>query len=276
MRLHPAKRLRAAAGVLWFVGIYLFLLAPLLVVMASSLNGGEQTYMVFPPKNLSLHWYARITPDLWHALWISLSLGLMAAAAGCILGVPAAIGIVRSTFPGKAFVMALFRAPLQIPAVVIGVSFLKLYYLIGDWTGFYALGSMAGLAIAHIFMATPYVIGSVAAVVQRLNPRLEEASYSLGASRWSTFRRVTLPLIMPGVYTGAMYSFLVSFSDVPVSLFLGATGFTTFPVEIFHAMEFDFDPSILAIATLIILFSMALLYLIQRIVGLETLLRSGG
>ena len=276
MRMHPAKRLRAVGGFVWFAGIYLFLLAPLVVVMAASLNGGDQTYMVFPPKTLSLHWYWRITPDLWRALWISLSLGMIAAAAGCVLGVPAAIGIVRSEFPGKAFVMALFRAPLQIPAVVIGVSFLKLYYLIGDWTGFYALGSMAGLAIAHIFMATPYVIGSVAAVVQRLNPRLEEASLSLGASRWSTFRRVTLPLIMPGVYTGAMYSFLVSFSDVPVSLFLGATGFTTFPVEIFHAMEFDFDPSILAIATLIILFSMALLYLIQRIVGLETLLRSGG
>jgi putative spermidine/putrescine transport system permease protein len=276
MMLHPAKRLRAMAGMLWFVGIYLFLLAPLVVVVGASFNGGERTYMVFPPENVSLQWYGRITPELWRALAISFGVGLISAAAGCLLGVPAAIGVVRSQFPGKAFVMALFRAPLQIPAVVIGVSFLKLYYLVGDWTGFYPFGTLTGLAIAHVFMATPYVIGSVSAILQRFNTRLEEASYILGASRWSTFRRVTLPLIMPGVYTGAMYAFLVSFSDVPVSLFLGATGFTTFPVEIFHAMEYDFDPSILAIATFIIVFSMGLLYMVQRIVGLETLLRSGG
>jgi putative spermidine/putrescine transport system permease protein len=265
-----------AAKIAFMALVYLFLLAPLVVVVGASLNGSQGSFIDFPPKELSLKWYGRMDPSQLQALGVSLILGVSTALAAVALGVPAAIGLVRAEFRGKALVAAVLRSPLQIPAVVIGVSFLKLYYLIGDWTGFYALGSMAGLAIAHVFMATPYVIGSVAAVVQRLNPRLEEASYSLGASRWSTFRRVTHPLIMPGVYTGAMYSFLVSFSDVPVSLFLGATGFTTFPVEIFHAMEFDFDPSILAIATLIIVFSMALLYLIQRIVGLEALLRSGG
>ena len=160
--------------------------------------------------------------------------------------------------------------------MVIGVSFLKLYYLIGDATGVYVVGTMTGLVIAHGFLATPYVIGTVSAVLQRFNLRLEEAALSLGASPWRTFRRVTLPVIMPGVYAGAMYAFLVSFGDVPVALFLGSSGMQPFAAKIFHLMEFDFDPTLLAISTFIIFGSLAAIYLLQRAVGLEELGRSGG
>lgn len=272
----PSRRIRAVGAAIWVGIIYGFLLAPLVVVIGASLNGGEKAFMNFPPTDLSLRWYGRISEELRQALVISVSLGVITAAASCAVGVPAALGIVRGQFPGKSFVAALFRAPLQIPAVVIGVSFLKFYYAIGDAFGFYPMGTLGGLAVAHTFMATPYVIGAVSAVLQRFNPRLEEAAQSLGAGRWRAFRRVTLPLIMPGVFTGGLYAFLVSFGDVPVSLFLGATGFTTFPVEVFNAMEFDFDPSILAIATIIIFASIAMLWAIQRMIGLEALVRSGG
>jgi len=271
-----SRRLRALGGGAWMALMFLFLFAPLIVVVAASFDGGDKTFLNFPPTSFSFRWYGRVAPELYNALWISLGLGAATAAISCLIGVPAALGLVRANFRGKALVAALFRAPLQIPAVVIGVSFLKLYYFVGDVTGWYPIGTMVGLLIAHVFLATPYVIGSVTAVLQRFNPRLEEAALMLGASRWSAFRRVTLPVIMPGVYTGGMYAFLVSFSDVPVSLFLGGTGFTPFPAQIFHMMEFDFDPSILAISTIIIVFSIGLLYLIQRVVGLEGLLRSGG
>lgn len=276
MTVQLGRTVRGVAGAIWVASIYLFLFAPLVVVVGASFDGGDRTFLNFPPSNLSLHWYGRIAPDLFQALGLSVALGTTAAVAACLIGVPAALGLVRAEFRGKSLVAALFRAPLQIPAVVIGVSFLKLYYFVGDVTGLYAVGSLPGLIVAHTFLASPYVIGSVSAVLQRFNLRLEEAALSLGASPWTTFRRVTLPVIMPGVYTGAMYAFLVSFGDVPVSLFLGAGGTQPFAAKIFHLMEFDFDPSLLAIATFIIFGSLALIYALQRAVGMEALVRSGG
>ena len=104
---------------------------------------------------------------------------------------------------------------------------------------------------------------------------MEEAALSLGASRFRTFTRVTLPVIMPGVYAGALYSFMVSFGDVPISIFLTAPDFTTYPVELFYGLENDFDPSILASASLVIFFCLLALLAMQKLVGLEALLRSG-
>ena len=169
-----------------------------------------------------------------------------------------------------------FRIPLQIPSIVIGIAFLQLYYAIGAVTGWYATGTFLGLAIGLFFHATPYVIGTTAAILQRFDSRLEEAALSLGATRWRTFRRVTLPVIAPGIYAGALYAFMVSFGDVPISIFLTKPGFTTYPVELFFSMENEFDPTILASATLVLVFSLGVMLLVQRIVGLDTLLESGG
>jgi len=205
---------------------------------------------------------------------VSFVLGLAVAIAACIIGVPAAIGLVRGRFPGKAAASAVMRAPLQIPHVVIGIAFLQLFYAFGDFSGIYLQGTSWGLFLGHLFMATPFVIGSVGAVLQRFNPRLEEAAYILGASRWRALRRVTLPVIMPGVFTGALYAFIVSFVDVPVAIFLASSEATTFPVELFHAMEQDFNPSSLASASLVAGFAVILLVAAQRVVGLDSLLKS--
>jgi len=276
MARRPAARVRGLLGVAWGAAVYVFLLAPLVVVAGASLNGGPfLAYVNFPPDRISLDWYLAIPRAHLRAIGLSLGLALVTAVAACLLGVPAALGLVRGRIPGKAVIAALLRAPLQIPFVVIGVAFLQFYYVIGDAVGLYLQASFTGLALAHVFAATPYVIGSVGAVLQRFDARLEEAALSLGASRWSTFRRVTLPVIMPGVYTGALYAFMLSFTDVPVVLFLAGPGFTTFPVEVFHSFQFDFNPTILASSTLVMLFSLGVLLLIQKVVGLNTLLRSG-
>ncbi len=275
-RYRALARARGVASVAWIAAAFVFLFAPLVVVVGASFDGGNRTFLNFPPQEFSTRWYFQIAPDLFQSLALAIGLGLTTAFLACILGVPAALGLVRAEFRGKAIVAALFRAPLQIPAVVIGVSFLKLYYLIGDVFGLRLVGTLPGLLIAHLFLATPYVIGSVVAVLQRFNLRLEEAALSLGASRMRTFRRVTLPLIMPGVYAGAMYAFLVSFGDVPVSLFLGGPGMQPFAAKIFNLMEYDFDPSLLAISTYIIVGSFAAIYFLQRAIGLDQLTRSGG
>ena len=261
-------------------GVLVFLLAPVVVVVLASFDGGDpvagRAFLNFPPSGLSLQWYFSIQPRLFHSLWISFLVACFAAGIGTVIGVPAALGLIRGNLPGKILLSALFRAPLQIPFIVIGVAFLQTYYLLGDALGLRISGSFIALAVGHLFVATPYVIGSVGSVLLRFNPNLEEAALSLGASRWRTFRRVTLPIIMPGIYAGALFAFMVSFGDVPISLFLASPKYTTLPLEIFHSMEFDFDAAVLAISTLIVFASLVILWLIQKSVGLDVMLRSGG
>ena len=261
-------------------GVLVFLLAPVVVVVLASFDGGDpvagRAFLNFPPSNLSLQWYFSIQPRLFHSLWISFLVACFAAGIGTVFGVPAALGLIRGNLPGKTVLSALFRAPLQIPFIVIGVAFLQTYYLLGDALGLRISGSFIALAVGHLFVATPYVIGSVGSVLLRFNPNLEEAALSLGASRWRAFRRVTLPIIMPGIYAGALFAFMVSFGDVPISLFLASPKYTTLPLEIFHSMEFDFDAAVLAISTLIVFASLVILWLIQKSVGLDVMLRSGG
>ena len=260
--------------------VYLFLLAPVIVVAGASFDGGKsvagRAFLQFPPSDLTLYWYENIQPRLWEALGVSVSVAAVAATVGTVLGVPAALGIVRGNLPGKTLITTLFRAPLQIPFIVIGIAFLQTYYFFADAIGFGLQGTFAGLALGHVFVATPYVVGSVGAALQRFDVRLEEAALSLGADRLTTFRRVTLPIVMPGIYAGALFAFMVSFGDVPISLFLASATYTTLPLEIFHGMEFDFDAAVLAISTVVLLGSLVVLYFIQRIVGLDVLLRSGG
>ena len=255
---------------------YIFLLSPMIVVIGASFHGGEYyTAIKFPPDEPSLQWYWKIPKGQLEALGLSFMLAGVTALGACVVGIPAALGIVRGHLPGKTVISAIFRAPLQIPAIVTGIAFLQLYYLIGDATGLYMQGTFWGLYLGHLFVATPYVVGTVTAILQRFDMRLEEAAFSLGASRWSTFRRVTLPVIKPGVYAGALYAFMVSFGDVPISIFLTAPGYVTYPIELFYGLENDFDPSILASASLVIFFCLIALLVMQKIVGLDTLLRSG-
>ena len=266
-----------SALLLGFVALYLA--APLVVIIGASFGapptgGLVLSYVEFPPHRLTLRWYRAITAETYTSIAVSVGLAGGAAAGGCLLGVPAALGLVRSRMPGRTLAAALFRMPLQIPAVVIGIAFLQAFYWLGDQTGLPIQGSLAGLLVAHVFLATPFVVAAVMAVLARFDTRLEEAALTLGASRLSTFRRVTLPVIAPGVLTGAVYGFLVSFVDVPVSLFLASPRLVPYPVALFDAMQQEFNPSLLASATLVILLSGLLLLAVQRLVGLDALLRS--
>lgn len=263
------------AGAALLIALYVFMFAPLIVVAGASFGSGERVFVSFPPEQFSLEWYWRIPKRFYETLGVSLALAIATAVCATALAVPAALALVRGRFRGREAFDVLLRAPLQIPFVVTGIAFLQLYYLIGGAIGLYLQGSFAGLLLGHLFLTTPYAIGTVSAVLKRFNPRYEEAAASLGATRARVFRRVTLPMIMPGIYAGALYAFIVSFGEVPVALFLSGSAYTTFPVEMFASMQFDFNPSLLSISTLILVFSLILLIVLQRMVGLDTLLRAG-
>jgi putative spermidine/putrescine transport system permease protein len=261
--------LRAAPLAVVTAAVYLFLLAPFAVVCLASLDGSQAPFASFPPRQLSLSWYGRIAPKFFAALWVSLAVGGVTAVISGVIGTAAAFGIVRGTTRGRAVIEALFRLPLQVPFVVTGVVFLQFYYRLADLVGVNAAGSLPGLIVAHVFVTIPYSVGTVAAVLARFNRSLEEAADSLGATPWATFRQVTFPVIRPGIFAGTLYAFIVSFGDVPVAIFLSASGRATLPVEIFQSLQFDFDPSVLAMSTVVVALSVLLVVVMQRAVGVD-------
>jgi putative spermidine/putrescine transport system permease protein len=254
---------------------YTFLLAPIVVVALASLEGELSYHFEFPPRHLSLAWYGNIPVKYFHAFGVSLVVATASALLATSIGAAAALGIVRGNVPGKELLQAFFRLPLQIPLVVTGVVFLQFYYQLVDIVGANLLGTWAGLIAAHVFITIPYGVGAVGAVLQRANPRLEEAARIAGASELAVFRRVTLPLMLPGLFAGFFYAFIVSFGDVPVSLFLASGKFVTLPVEIFQTLLFDFDPAVLALSTLIVVFSLVLIVAAQRLASFDLVLPSG-
>jgi putative spermidine/putrescine transport system permease protein len=259
----------------WILGlaVYAFLLAPLAVVAAASLDASQSLFVNFPPRSLGLRWYREIPARYVSALAVSASAAGAASAVAAVLGVAAALGLVRGRVRWAEPIRAFFRAPLQIPFVVTGVVFLQFYYALYALTGVGLAATFPGLVLAYVLIGTPYTVGTVGAVLERINPRLDEAAAVLGATRWSTLRRVTLPLIAPGIYAGMLYAFIVAFGDVPISIFLSSPQYMTLPVEIFQTLQFDFNPSVLAISTLIVALSMVALWLIQRLVGIDAALR---
>lgn len=271
----PGYRLRQRAGHVFVLAVaYLFLLGPIVFVAVASLDGGTRGGDGLP--HLSLDAYFKIPARYYDALLLSTQLALACAVCACLIGVPAALGLVRGNMRGKATLLALMRVPLQIPGVVSGLAFLQAYYVVGDLTGWYPTGTFWGLLMAHVFAATPYVIGTLVALLQRFDLALEEAALTLGATRWGTFRQVTLPLLKPGLFTGALYAFMISFAEVPISVFLVGSGRATFPVEIFNALQFDFDPTILAVSTLVTLLSLGVVLIVQRVVGLDVFVKTAG
>src|SRR5262245_8825821 len=273
--LHYQTRRRLFSALVLSVA-YGTLLSPIAFVMIASFDYGQRSYVVFPPDHFTLESYWRIPARYWDALWVSVRVASLCMLISCAIGIPAAIAIVRSSLLGKAALLAVFRAPMQIPAVVSGVTFLHLYYLIGPLFGLQLVGSFLGMVTAHVFAATPYVVGTLVSVLQRFNYELEEAALVLGASRWGTFRQVTLPMLKPGIFAGALYAFMMSFSEVPIAVFLAGTRQVTFPVEVFNSMLFDFEPTILAISSIVTVLSLTLVWLVQWAVGLDKFVNVGG
>lgn len=264
----------------WLGFVLLFIYAPIVVVIGASLDPGHfvanRAFLQFPPQGVTLHWYGHISPALWASVAASVQLAACVMLGAVLLGVPAALGLVRGRFPGRNLVATLFRAPVQIPFIVTGAAFLQAFYAVGSATGLRLQANFSGLFVAHLFVATPYVIGAAGTALAQLSPRLDEAALSLGATRWRVFWRVTLPLITPGIFGGAMFAFLVSFTDVTIALFLTPQNAVTFPVWVYNSIQTDLESSLPAVSTLVFAASALAIVALQRLVGLETVLRSGG
>lgn len=217
----------------------LILLAPMVIVILAGLNSGD--HLSFPPEGLSLRWViAFFNSDIFlPAYGFSLVVALITMVFSTILGTTISIFLVRTRFVGREFMRAFFMSPLMLPGIVLGLA-LYLFYIS---SGIGLIRTIPGLIVGHILVTCPYVIGTVSAALVGFDTSLEEAARSLGAGRMHTFRKITLPVIAPGIVAGSVFSFIVSFGQFDVSLFLTPPNSTPLPMALYVSLRYTFEPT---------------------------------
>ncbi|WP_314963710.1 ABC transporter permease [Bradyrhizobium cosmicum] len=233
--------------------ILLFLALPIVVVFVLSFSSAA--YLTFPPPAFGFRWYKAYFGDSdWlDATWLSLWVAAAVVALSTTLGTLAAIGIVRLPRPIRIFTTALVLSPLVVPGIVIAIG---VYYAFSRYG---LVGSPMGIVLAHTCLAVPFVVTSVSASLAGIDPKLEHAALSLGATPGATLWQVTLPLIRPGVLVGALFAFITSFDEVIIALFLSGSGAVTLPRRMWDDLRFQLNPTIAAVSTLTIILTALLL-----------------
>lgn len=233
-----------------------YMLLPLVFIVPMSLTSGNT--LAFPTPGWSLRWYQELLDDpRWaNSLWNSVVIALCATFLSCLLGIPAAIGLAWGRFPGKPLLYAVVASPLVMPVVIVGVAAFSFFATLG------LVGSKLSIILVHTAMAVPVMLTAVTASLRGFDRTLLRASASLGASTWHSFHRVLLPLIAPGVVTGAIIAFIISFDEVVVASFLSTGAERTLPRMIFSGVRESISPAIAAVAVLLTTFSAVLLALI--------------
>ncbi len=234
------KRLLSAFAVI----IIVWLVLPTLVIVPMSFN--EASSFNFPPKGFSTRWYENFFTDpTWlKALFSSLQVALITMLVATAVGVLASLGLSKVRFRGKGLLEGYFLLPLIVPGIVLAVGLYSLFLRMN------LLGTLPGFVLAHTVVSLPLVITNVMASLQGLDPKLEQASASLGAGRMRTFFSITLPLIAPGVTAGALFAFVTSFDEVILSLFIQSPSLQTLPVKIFNSVTQTNDPTVAAVAVI--------------------------
>ena len=255
----------------WYYGfrifcglIFFFLMAPILVIIPLSFN--VQPYFTYTremltldPAGFSLRWYQ----SFWNsASWMlairnSLIIGISATLIATALGTLAALGLSRREMPFRGLIMGLLISPMIVPLIISAAGMFFFYSSVG------LSSTLPGVILAHAALGTPFVIITVTATLVGFDHSLTRAAASLGASPATAFRKITMPLIMPGVISGALFAFITSFDEIVIVLFLAGVEQRTIPREMWSGIRESISPTILAVATILVMFSIALLTTIE-------------
>ncbi|MGE3149051.1 MAG: ABC transporter permease [Pseudorhodoplanes sp.] len=243
--------------------VYFLLALPAVIVVISSFN--ENQFMNFPPPGFTLRWYRGMwdSVPLMGALGTSMRLALLATFLSLLLGAPAAFALTRYEFRGNKTLQLILLSPMVLPAVVLSLGLLQFFALIG------MARSNAGLVVGHVLITLPYVVRTLTASFLLLDRTLEQAAANLRAPPLTVARRITLPLILPGLLSATLFSFVTSLGNVTVSMFLSYSASVTLPIQILQHMEMNFDPIIAAISTIVILLTVALIAAVEWLVGVD-------
>lgn len=233
--------------------VIVFLLLPTLVIVPMSF--GEASFVQFPPRGLTLKWYAEYFGDAdWMAAtWFSLKTALGTTITATVIGTLASVALVRGRLPGASAVQVLTLAPLIVPHIVLAVALYLVFAPLG------LTGTFPGFLLAHTMLSVPFVVLTVSAALQRLDPSLELAALNCGASRGRAFFHVVLPNIASGVAAGAVFAFLASFDEATVAFFISGVEGKTITRKLFEDIDYDLTPVIAAASTVMMLVSLALM-----------------
>ena len=248
---------------LFFCGlVFFFLIAPLFVILPLSFNAEQYIHfsakmLALDPEGFSLRWYEDMiygTKNPWGlATKNSLIIAFFATIGSTLLGTVAALGLSSRHMPYKAAFMALLISPMIVPLIISGTAIFFFMAKVG------LAATHTGIIIAHIILGTPFVVITVTATLTGFDHSVTRAAASLGSNPVHTFRKITLPLIMPGVISGALFAFVTSFDEVIVVLFLAGLENTTIPIQMWVGLREQLSPTILAVATCLIVMSTLIL-----------------
>lgn len=263
----PLRRIdqRSFTGIMWGATILslLFLTLPTVIVLITSLGAGET--LKFPPPGLSLKWYVSLLEltEIHEATLTSFKLALLTTLICVVLGLGAALALANSRARWVQAMDALVMSPLALPGLAVGLGILIFFNLIGYGVDFYVL------LISHVVICVPFVVRTTLASLSQLSSSLKDASTSLGASPIYTFFHVTLPLIQHGVITGAFITFLSSFDNLTVSLFLSDARNQVLPIQMWSMIENNLDIRVAAIAGVVVILTAVLMIVMEYASGLS-------
>jgi len=251
-----------------YLGV-VFILLPIVTILASSIT--ELRYISFPPKGFTLDWYfeAIRRREFLTSFQLSVVVACLAAFVATALGTLTSLALRTLPLRWRSLALSVVLSPLVLPGVVIGISLLQFFTLARLDV------SIVSLVIGHVVITVPYVVRLVSDSLSALPRNLEWASASLGGSPIHTLFRVTLPCIKAGVIGGALFAFIVSFENVTISVFLSAPQLTTLPVRIFGYTDQAIETWLVAICSIAIVFTVMLIWLIERVLGLERVFYAG-
>lgn len=246
-----------------------YLILPILVILPLSFTSGE--LLVYPLPAWSMRWYREFTTGpMWtQATWNSLVLATVTTLVATTAGMLAAFGLQGLRSRLKPVLYGLLALPLIIPPVMVAVALFYYYARLG------LVGTFSGLVFAHTVLALPFVVITVAATLQGFDPNLPRAAASLGASPLLAFRKVTLPLILPGVLSGAVFAFVTSFDELLVILFVGSPEQRTLPRQIWSGVSETMSPTVAAAAVVLIAVSLILMAVVELLRRRSERLRGG-
>lgn len=243
------RRFPAVAPIAWVALGFLYL--PMLITVVYAFNAGDRALVW---QGFSTVWFTRIfaNPDIVDATIVSLQLAVVAMVVSTVMALGLALVLERWSVKGRRAALALITAPLVIPEIVAGVATLGFIRLIGLRPGFLAL------VLAHVAFCIPFALLPIRARLQGLDPAVFEAGADLGATQWKLFRRISLPVLMPGIVSGALLAFIISLDDFIISSFLSSAGTTTLPIYLFGLIRKGVSPGVNAVATVLLALSVVI------------------
>jgi putative spermidine/putrescine transport system permease protein len=239
--------------------VLLFLISPIIAVMPLSFN--SESFFTYPMPGYSLKWYEDFffNPRWSGAVKVSFLVAIATTILATALGTLAALGLARSNFPAKATIMAILISPMIVPVIISAVGMFKFYAQLD------IAGTRIGIILAHTALATPFVVITVTATLSSFDKTLMRAGASCGAPPHTVFFKVVMPLILPGMISGALFAFVTSFDEVVVVLFLASPEDRTLPLQMFSGIREMISPTITAAATVLVLISTALLITVEML-----------